>query len=75
MSDLACHAKQMTTLFQSEVTARGGRRARVFYADSPPPPWKFQYPSVFLCLLLSFKICTTALNVQVSYCDDQGRLV
>ena len=41
----------------------------------PPPPLGFQCPSVFLCLLPSVKICTTTLNVQVSCCDDQGRLV
>ena len=46
--------------------------------ERPPPPPKssnFQSPSVFLCLLPFFIICTTALNVQVSCCDDQGRLV
>ena len=41
----------------------------------PPTPNPTQYSSVFLCLLLSFNNCTTALNVQVSCCDDQGRLV
>ena len=42
---------------------------------TPPPPPARPHPSLFLCLLFSFRICTTALNVQVSCCDDQGRLV
>ena len=71
--------RQPLNIFASQEVDRlqvcEGRWVVVVSPPPPPPAPRFQYSLVFLCLLLSFNICTTALNAQVSCCDDQGRLV
>ena len=71
-SDNAAPTKRQLLTEVWVVALRRGRWRR-----SPPPPRRGtpQYPSVLLCLLLSLNFCTILLNVQVSCCDDQGRLV